>query len=427
MMRYLSVFTALAALLYAPRAFADQPQPRQAPAVPAAPAAPESPQPDSQARSIPRPVPSRPAPQPVPQPVPEIVLYTMGQGEVIFEKFGHAALCAEYPQYPRKSVCYNYGTTDFTDPIGLSWGFLRGEAKFWSSVTTPGSMIRRYMGFDRTIWRQVLPLGDEQTLAVAAKLDHDSQEEHRYYTYHHFHDNCTTRVRDIIDEATGGALKVNSSSKPGLSFRQFGGRGFAEQTPLLVVSDFLLGRRGDVKPDLWQAMFLPDYLREEVRTRLGVEPEVLYQRRGRAFSQDQGSGREWTLLFALLLALPVAISRITGRLPRATIAVSMVPLFLLAVLLWGIAIATSLPELRYNEALLLLWPTDIVLPFLRPEQRMRYAQVRIAWVALISLLLAVGVLIQPLWAPIIVVFLPFIFIALPRRAAEAAGAPHGIR
>src|SRR5688572_801328 len=40
-------------------------------------------------------------------PVPEIILYTMGQGDVIFEKFGHGALCAEYPEAPRNSRCYN--------------------------------------------------------------------------------------------------------------------------------------------------------------------------------------------------------------------------------------------------------------------------------------------------------------------------------
>lgn len=358
-------------------------------------------------------------------PVPAIVLYTMGKGEVVWEKFGHAAICEEYP--PRsghQSICYNYGTTDFGAPISVGWGFLRGQGRFWVSRTTPQHMIQRYSEFNRDIFRQVLPLSREQALAIAAKLHHDWLPENRYYNYHHFYDNCTTRIRDIIDTATGGALKRDSASKPGPTFRGFSRQGFAEDAWLLLLTDYMLGHGADVQPDLWQAMFLPWYLREQVRERLGAEPELIYERQGRPFATEPASTRGWLLLLGLLMALPVAITRYTGRNERAGIAAAAVPLFLIALVIWFMAVITTVKEFRYNEALLIHWPTDIALPFMGPERRRRYAQVRIAVLALVSLLLAVGVFSQPLWVPMIVVFLPMIFIAVPPRARSAALPDH---
>ena len=362
-------------------------------------------------------------------PTPELILYTMEEGEVLFQRFGHAALCVEYPDAPRWDRCYNYGTTDFRDPIGLGWDFLRGKARFWVSVTTPERMLDTYGGLDRTIWRQKIPLTDQQARAAAAALAHDALPENRYYIYHHFYDNCTTRLRDIIDDVTGGALHRDAEPTAGPSFREVGRTGFADQTWLLIIDYFFMGRGADIRPDMWQAMFLPDYLRVEMYERLGAEPEMLTRREGPPVAPYRGSGRGWILLFALLVAAPIAVTRALGRRERLGVALSTVPLVLLALVGWGIALVTTLAEARYNEALLIFWPTDIVLPFLSASRRQRYAQVRVACLALVSLLMAVGVLVQPLWVPMLVAFLPMVILAVPAReravesqAAEAEGA-----
>src|SRR5690606_35378970 len=103
-----------------------------------------------------------PAPGAAAAPAPSIVLYTMGQGDVLWEKFGHAAICAEYaPAARRRSLCYNYGTTDFSAPVSVGWGFLRGQGEFWVSESTPQTMIRRYMEFARNISLPDIPLPGE--------------------------------------------------------------------------------------------------------------------------------------------------------------------------------------------------------------------------------------------------------------------------
>jgi len=59
-----------------------------------------------------------------------------------------------------------------------------------------------------------------------------------------------------------------------------------------------------------------------------------------------------------------------------------------------------------------------VLPFLREAVRRQYARARIALLAAVSLFAAVGVFVQPLWAPILAVFAPMAVLAfLPVREA----------
>jgi hypothetical protein len=345
--------------------------------------------------------------------IPVVQLYTMGQGDVLFQKFGHAALCLRYPAQPRQDICFNYGTTDFDSPIPLTWGFVRGEANFWVSIATPRAMLGFYGALDRDIYRQDLPLTPEQALKAETRLLSDARPENRYYTYHHFYDNCTTRVRDIIDEATYGALSRDADHSVGRSFRSFGRQGFAEQKWVIVLSDLLMGRDADQDATLYEAMFLPRVLRDEVSERLKAKPTIIERRTGRQFSQDAGTGRGWILLFGVLFALPLAITQLLGRYRRVGLAVATVPLTFLGAIIWLFALVSSLAELRWNEAVFVFMPLDLALVVVGPVRRRQYARVRVAVLALVSLLLAVGVFRQPLWIPIIVAFIPMIIVARP--------------
>jgi hypothetical protein len=63
---------------------------------------------------------------------PVVQLYTFGRGALIFEKFGHTALCLDYNEPERETVCFNYGVTDFTIPgATLTWRFIRGKQVFF--------------------------------------------------------------------------------------------------------------------------------------------------------------------------------------------------------------------------------------------------------------------------------------------------------
>jgi hypothetical protein len=342
---------------------------------------------------------------------PVVELLTMGVGSLIWERHGHIALCVAYED-PEQDDCYNYGVADFQHPLGMAAGFFRGTHSFWAAKESPSEMLWVYLHFDRTVWVQPLPLDDAQKKQVIDKLEHDILNENRYYAYDHFWDNCTTRVRDIIDNATNHALLTMKEPSDGKTYRDLAREGFfgvGHYVPL-IITDLAMGRVTDRVPSYWERMFLPDYLREAVARRWGVQPIPIYVRsecrgstapgcaeRGAPY-QPPTSGRIWFVLLALLLTAPAWATRLWGRFQRAGMAVAVIPYAFLGSIFWFLAIISPLQYVRWNESCLLFLPADILLVWwLSPERRRKYARARVAMLVVIAGLLAVGVLKQPLF------------------------------
>src|SRR5581483_8290293 len=312
----------------------------------------------------------------------------MGPGDELFSTFGHAAICVG-------DRCYNYGTADFQTPVPLTWDFVRGRARFWVSVLPERAMLAYYAGVDRSVWRQRLELPDDQARTLAQLLEASTDEKVKYYRYHHFDDNCTTRIRDLVDRAVGGALKRDPTDRK-KSFREWARAGFAGNWPLLVATDLLLGRSADRRTDSWSSMFLPDELRSEVEKRLHAPPELVIARKAPLERGTEWLGSAAFAIAGLLLALIV----VAGRGRRWTLAPAALLLGLIGLVLDALAILSTFPELTRNELLLAFWPTDFALPWM-PRS---YLMVRLAAIGLLTVF-HIGLLIQPL-APFLLVLLP---------------------
>ncbi|MGE0399444.1 MAG: DUF4105 domain-containing protein [Kofleriaceae bacterium] len=357
---------------------------------------------------------------------PTINLVTMGVGGLIWERHGHIALCIDY-ENPRDNVCFNYGIGDFHHPLRMGWGFFRANGAFWVGKQNPREMLAIYRNADRTIWVQPLPLTKEQKDKILAKLEYDVQEEHKHYSYDHLWDNCTTRVRDIIDDATGGALKNMKGKVDGRTYRELAREGFyglPKSWIPLILTDISMGRVSDGVPNYYERMFLPDYMREAVTELWGIQPMVIYQRQGpfavkeiektladgnltpeqKAQLQNrldelhaEPSGRLYIALLALLLTSPVWLTRLLGRFQRVGLAVAVIPPALLGTIYWFLAIVSPLPYVRWNETCLCLMPFDLALLFLSGERQKKYARYRVIMLALVAALLLVNVLKAPIW------------------------------
>jgi hypothetical protein len=349
---------------------------------------------------------------------PRVILLTFGVGSRIFEKFGHAALCLDYGMSRREPVCFNYGVTDFNEGTDMIWNFLRSKQTFWVDPEAWSDMIAFYEDEDRDIYEQELPLTPEQARAVEHEILTSLEESHRYYHYDHFFDNCTTRLRDMIDRATGGKLSAGSDVAYPLTFREVGYRGLAGLPPLVSLADFVIGRQADDTPTLWQAMFHPNVLRERVTNVLGVQPRMIHKREGPKFPVGGATWRLQMLAISLLFSVPLLVATWRRRFERTAVAWATVFLALWGLIIWGLVIVSSIPGLRWNENVFVLMPLDIVLPFLSLERRRRYAQIRVAGLFLVSALCAVGLLHQPLWIPILSALLPLAIIAFDQKIAS---------
>jgi hypothetical protein len=354
------------------------------------------------------------------QPLPVVELVTMGVGSLIWERHGHIALCIVYDD-PMADACYNYGVADFTHPLDMTAGFFRGTHSFWVEKMDPEGMLSIYVRADRTIWVQPLPLDATQKQAVIDKLDSDIQEANRYYAYDHFWDNCTTRVRDILDHATGGALSSMTELTDGRTYRDLARGGFFGMRVPLLITDIAMGRVTDRTPSYYERMFLPDYLREAVDKKWNVHPVAIYTRVGPPPLSDGPSGRWLFALVIVALTAPAWLTRLWGRLERTGLALALVPQVILGLAFWVLAIISPLPYVRWNESCLLFIPLDLAMVWMSPERRRLYARIRLGELALVAVLLLVGVLAQPLWSALLWPAIPCAVVGLwPARAPAEA-------
>jgi hypothetical protein len=319
---------------------------------------------------------------------PRVQLVTMGENETLYARFGHTAL--RVTDGPNDLV-YNFGTTDFSRPH-LVTDFMRGHVKFWVSVSSWSRTLEFYREEDRSIWLQDLHLTPTQHQALADRLRWQALPEHREYDYDHFSDNCSTRVRDLIDEAAGGRLRAALSVPYPLTIRELALTGFPGMVAMQIGTDLLLGRSVDRPITRWEAAFLPRLLRESLPLAtaddgapLGSAPTLLYRRRGPEVVSGQPAYTGRYLLVATAAALLLAAG-LGMRRPRLTRGLRIgwgIAGGLAGSFLWALAAYSTLPLLRQNPNLLLLWPLDLVLIGAGPQLAFRYGVFRLLVVWLV--------------------------------------------
>ena len=200
-----------------------------------------------------------------PEPGDELTIsvLTMGVGAEVWERFGHNAIVVE-DRNRGTSIAYNYGMFSFRQENFLL-KFVQGRMLYWMAGYPTADDVPRYIDRQRSVWQQELNLTPAQRVALRDFLEWNAQEEHKYYRYDYYLDNCSTRVRDALDRVLGGAIE-RQSRMPGHSFR-FHTQRLNTHNPRLYTGLMLaLGASADQPRTRWEEMFLPlklhEYLRE---------------------------------------------------------------------------------------------------------------------------------------------------------------------
>jgi hypothetical protein len=88
------------------------------------------------------------------------------------------------------------------------------------------------------------------------------RDENKYYQYHYYLDNCSTRIRDAIDRVVGGQLRQWAVNRPTEMTYRDHTRRLTENSPLFRTAlDIGLGQPVDRRLSAWEEMFLPISLR----------------------------------------------------------------------------------------------------------------------------------------------------------------------
>jgi hypothetical protein len=118
----------------------------------------------------------------------------------------------------------------------------------------------------RRVEVQELALNTAQKGQLAFLLAQNALPENREYRYDYFLDNCSTRVRDILDVVLGGALRRGSEGREAEgTLRWHTQRSVSNNAGLYLGILAGLGPRVDQPIDQWTEMFLPAKVQERVR------------------------------------------------------------------------------------------------------------------------------------------------------------------
>ena len=132
----------------------------------------------------------------------DVELYTFGVGENYWEAFGHSALRIKINEI---DYMYGFGYFDFDDEDFFT-KFAKGQMRYFLGVEETSSEIDNYINQGRTVWSQQLDLSALQKQQLINKLNFLALVENRYYSYDYFLNNCTSKIRDLLDEVTNGEI-----------------------------------------------------------------------------------------------------------------------------------------------------------------------------------------------------------------------------
>lgn len=190
---------------------------------------------------------------------PQISLLTFQPGEVYWQRYGHNALLVRDADAGVPRV-YNYGLFDFGQKH-FFLNFARGRMLYRVASQSLPQTLAAYQAEGRWVFEQQLDLAPAQAQSLADFLAWNAQPENAEYRYHYFTANCSTKVRDVLDLATGGALRAQwVGAASGRSFRYEAARMMSPVPSLMLVTDYLLGAGTDAPIDRWQQAFLPEQL-----------------------------------------------------------------------------------------------------------------------------------------------------------------------
>ncbi len=308
-----------------------------------------------------------------------VYLLTMGPGDQVWEKFGHNAIWI-HDAATGRDIVYHWGLFDFADKDFVP-RFIQGRMRYSMGAFDMEQTIEAYRQTNRTVWAQELNLDPAEKQKLADFVAWNAQPANRDYDYDYYRDNCSTRVRDAIDNALGGVIRNASLEVPtGTTYRSHTSRLTQDDFAVFTGTMIGLGQPVDRPISAWEEMFLPVRMKEQLKkirvmTPSGSEPlvkseQVVFQatRPAEEISVKRGIGGYLAIaavvfaLGALLWILPVGSGRKTGALVLAVIWSSVAGIAgTLLAFLWGFT--DHLYSYR-NENLFQLNPVSLLLAVL---------------------------------------------------------------
>ena len=181
-------------------------------------------------------------------------------GEDLYSVWGHSALRIT-DTVTHQDIVYNYGTFNFDDPDFYT-KFIKGKLMFFLSPDDFQSFESENQQDNRGITEQILNLSCAQKRNIISLLEQNMMGQNRFYKYDIRFDNCTTRLRDLVKNASDSTVHFGKVLQQKHTFRDLIHEylNYSDRQWTKLGIDILLGSKTDEIASPYQIMFLPDYL-----------------------------------------------------------------------------------------------------------------------------------------------------------------------
>ena len=253
------------------------------------------------------------------------LLTVMPRANEVYTVYGHTAL-RFFDPVQQIDVVFNWGTFDFEAPHFL-YRFVRGETDYFLSTSDYARFLFAYQMGNSTVVEQLLDLSTEGKEALIEKLSINLLPENRVYRYNFLFDNCTTRVRDLIEQSSPELEYPAQEEKT--TFRKLI-HSCTQPYPWMTFGiDLLVGAGADSLISVRQELFLPVNLEKILdATPLVVSSEQVLT----AVPEPDVQLKFWEspLIVGYIILLIYIIIAIASRLKRRPFKGWFAPLFFIA-------------------------------------------------------------------------------------------------
>ena len=186
-----------------------------------------------------------------------VTLLTCSPGQEVYALYGHTAIRVQQPEKGIDDV-YNYGLFSFSKPHFL-WRFVLGQCDYMVQPFPWNLFVREYVERGSSITAQELNLTPQEAHRLMSRLQENSLPENCEYRYNFLYNNCTTKVRDMVEQAINGSIQY-PDSLPCRTHREVLHQYTAEHPWVQEGNDLLLGAEVDTLLSEHAAMFVPENL-----------------------------------------------------------------------------------------------------------------------------------------------------------------------
>ena len=312
--------------------------------------------------------------------VPDVFLLTCGPGNETYSRWGHSALRITDNSAGTDRV-YNWGVFDFNTPA-FAWKFARGRLEYMLGVSTYERFIQEYFMEGRWVQSQKINLLPGETEELLQLIEENLRPENIKYRYDFFYDDCSTRIRDLLEKAIGNNMVYPPDIRDEMpSFRFMVGKYLGNAPWLRLGIDLLMGSPGNKKASARDRMFLPVDMQEGLS-------DIVVNRSGKMIP---------------LLQNPVTV--LEKNLEPGKVSFFTSPMFIFSLLLIFIIITTSVfRDIKFNRILdIILFSCFSVLAimmiffnFFTDHQQMKL-NFNIVWLSPFILLCLVSLIFRKNW------------------------------